>query len=124
MNGKPTDPVQGLVGIARKGGNASLGRTAVREALRDGRGHLVLLARDAGAALVDEMVELTRRSRVPMMRFAGREMLGRALGRSEVSVLSIDDNGIALAIQQKLETGETDAARPDEGRQQSARRND
>ncbi len=118
------DPVQGLVGIARKGGNASLGRAAVREALREGRGCLVLLARDAGEALVDEMQVLTGRSDVPLLRFGGREMLGRALGRSEVSVLSIDDNGLARAIQQKLEAGGGDGGRPEGTSRKSARRND
>ena len=87
----------GLLGLAHKGGNIVLGRNAVRLAARRERVRLLVLAADAGGALAKEMRRLGENAGLEIVRGPERTELGRALGRSEVSIAAITDEGLAAA---------------------------
>jgi ribosomal protein L7Ae-like RNA K-turn-binding protein len=88
----------GLLGIALKGRNIVLGREAVRLAVRRERVRLLVLAADAGSALEKEMRRLGEGTGLEVVRGPGRAELGGALGRSEISVAGITDDGLADAV--------------------------
>jgi len=95
----------GLLGIARKGGNIVLGREAVRLAVRRERVRLLVLAIDAGGALAQEVRRLGEGAGLEIVRGPERTELGSTLGRSQVSVAGITDEGLAAAVK-KAAAGE------------------
>jgi len=95
--------VLGLAGLARRGGNLVVGRDAVREAVRHRSVSLVVLATDAGAALVREMERLAMEAQVPVLRIGTRDRLGKAVGKARVAVSAFTDAGLAEAAQTAAE---------------------
>ena len=97
MTADPIRTVLGLLGLALKGGNAAVGRSAVRDAARRGSVYLIVRAVDAGDVLAREIGRLTSQSRAPLIEIGTRSAIGRALGRKEVSVAAFTDAGLAIA---------------------------
>ena len=95
--------VLGLMGLARKGGNAAVGRDPVRDAVRRGEASLLVIASDAGDSVTSEVSRLGESSRIPIITVGTRETMGRALGRAEVSVTAITDAGLAEAAMAKAD---------------------
>ncbi len=89
--------VLGLMGLARKGGNAAVGRDPVRDAVRRGRARLIVVAADAGDAINREVQRIGEGAQIPILTIGTRDLLGRALGRAEVSVTAFTDAGLAEA---------------------------
>ena len=100
MNPTPRDPRLGLLGLALKGRRLEVGRDRVRVALHRGRARLVVLAPDAGGALVDEMTAITEEKGVTMVEGPSRDEMGRVLGRRAVAVTAVTDKGLADALMQ------------------------
>lgn len=98
--------------MARRSGRLSIGREAVRDAVRQGRAHAVLLSLDSGEAIRREMIGLTRKRGIPLLQAGDRATVGSAVGRRTVAVLSIDDPGFAHAIAEAI----TEAAVPPDAR--------
>jgi ribosomal protein L7Ae-like RNA K-turn-binding protein len=106
-----SDPVLGLIGIARKGGHLVIGREAVRQTLRKGRVRVLVVASDAGEALIREMGHLSNGGEPPLVPGPPRELIGRICGRNEVSVVAITDTGLAAAVIRSAAASGTQSAR-------------
>lgn len=95
----------GLVVTARRAGRAAVGTDAVREALAQGRLHLLLVAADA-ANRRDELVASAEAGGVPWVVHGDRCRLGGLLGRAEVAVLGVDEPVLARLLADAVEKAE------------------
>lgn len=95
-----------MLGIARRAGFVVLGTRAVRGALRSGRIHLLVVAKDASGNALSRLGSEARK--VPRMRLGTRDMLGKAVGRGEVVVVGIIDSDFASRLVQENETQDAD----------------
>ena len=102
MTTKQVDRALGLLGIAYKGGNAVIGRDAVRESIHRHRARTVVLAADAGPSLTRELRGLAAAGAVPVHVLASRDLLGRNFGRVEIAVVGVTHAGLADAVDKVL----------------------
>jgi len=102
MGGDRTRATINLIGIALKGGNAAVGRDSVRDAVHHGTAACLFLAADAGSAVAEDMRLLSEKHSVPITELSDKEALGRALGRAEVAIVAITDQGLARAAREAM----------------------
>lgn len=98
---RPADAL-GLLGLARRAGAVTPGVGATRRALQAGAVRLVLLATDASETQCRKVRGRARGAGVPVGVVASRAALGRALGRTELSVAGVTDRSFARQLQEKL----------------------
>ena len=98
--------VDGLLGAALRGGRAAVGGAAVAEADDAGRVALLLVARDAKAALGRPAVGRAFSAGKAMV-WGTKDSLGKLVRRSEVAVIVVSDEGIAAALRQAIGLSET-----------------
>jgi len=101
----PANRVYGLLGLARRAGGAVPGTEAVREAVREGRARLVLLAADASPAQLDKVERTLAGRPAPRVSFGDRSGLGAALGRRPISAVAVTQASLAQRIMAELNMG-------------------
>lgn len=87
-----------LLGFANKAGKLAIGRSAVQAAHFKNKVHAALVATDASGkieVLVDDVNKET-------FRCCTKDELGKILGRNEVAIIGILDQGFAKAIRKAL----------------------
>lgn len=87
-----------LVGQGRRAGRLLVGVELTRQALRDGRADVVLVAEDLSPNRRDRMVERCREAGVPASRGWTKEELGELAGKPAVAVLAVADPHMAAGI--------------------------
>src|SRR5690606_34949310 len=92
----------GLLLAAHRSRALTLGTDATRDAIRAGRVRLLVVAEDA-AGRREELVEQAGRLGEACVVFGRKAQLGHWLGRDEVGVLSIADEGIAEEVARAVE---------------------
>lgn len=102
MGVPPPADALGLLGLARRAGAVTPGVSATRRALGAGVVRLVLLATDASETQWKKVRGRARGAGVPVEAVASRAHLGRALGRTEISVAGVTDRSFARQLQEKL----------------------
>jgi ribosomal protein L7Ae-like RNA K-turn-binding protein len=75
-----------------------VGTSAVREALREGRVVLVVLAGDHARRTEEKVGRLARARAVPVLLGPPAEELGRRMGRPSVQALGVQDQHLAAGI--------------------------
>lgn len=81
------------------------GTEAVREAVREGRAHLVLFAADASPAQLGKVERTLSGRPAPHVSFGDRSGLGAALGRRPVSAVAVTQASLARKIMTELNMG-------------------
>jgi ribosomal protein L7Ae-like RNA K-turn-binding protein len=90
--------VLGLVGLGLRGRLAVAGVQQVRDAAKNGRLKLALVASDASQNSLDKVSGLLKARGVPMIgSFSGQE-LGGIAGRESVAAIGVADRGLAQGI--------------------------
>ncbi len=89
--------IAGLLSSARRAGVAAIGASPVKQALASGAARFVVVARDARAALGTPGVEEAI-STGHAMGWGDKVAIGQAVGKSEVAVLAVLDDGLAEAL--------------------------
>lgn len=89
--------IEGLLGGARRGRIVAVGTDAVKEALREGKAELVVVARDASAAARATEVENAIASG-KAIAWSEKLRLGALFGRDEVAVCALLHTGVAEAV--------------------------
>jgi predicted RNA-binding protein YlxR (DUF448 family) len=102
--------VRSLIGTAFRTGRAAVGAGAVREALQRGPVALLVVAEDAAAAAKHREIALAMGEGKGVL-FGTKDFLGEALGREEVGVIAVEDEGMAAAIRHTIGLSETFARR-------------
>lgn len=94
--------VEGLLSSARRAQRLAIGSEAVREALADGSALRIVVATDARAAAQTPWVEQAVRAG-RALAWGSKDAIGRAVGRSEVGVVAVLDEGLADALSKAIE---------------------
>lgn len=89
--------IEGLLGGAKRGKLVAVGADAVREALREGKAALVVVAADAAAAAVLPEVQRAVASG-KAIAWNEKARLGALFGRDEVAVVAVLHDGVAGEI--------------------------
>ncbi len=84
-----------MIGIARKGGNISIGFDVTCLDIKDNKSKLVLIATDASDKTKKNIQFICDKYNIKYVEFGEKEILGKNLGKKVVSVLSIKDSNIA-----------------------------
>lgn len=102
MGVSPPADVLGLLGLARRAGAVTPGVGATRRALGAGAVRLVLVATDASETQRKKVRGRARGAGVPLEAVASRAVLGRALGRTELSAAGVTNRSFAKQLLEKL----------------------
>lgn len=86
---------RGMLSLAMRAGRLAVGEAKVIDAVRGGKVHLLLLAEDAGPNTEKKVTDMGAYRKIPVLRPAGREEMGSAIGRKFAVVLAVTDTGFS-----------------------------
>ncbi len=87
--------IYSMLGIARKGGNISIGYDAACLDIKDNKSKLVLIAADASDKTKKNIQFICDKYNIKYVEYGEKEILGKSLGKKVVSVLAVNDSNIA-----------------------------
>ncbi|MDD2396398.1 MAG: ribosomal L7Ae/L30e/S12e/Gadd45 family protein [Tissierellia bacterium] len=87
--------IYSFLGIARKGGNVSIGFDSTKMDIEKNKSFLVIIALDASDKTKKNIKFICDKYNCKYIEFGEKELLGKSLGRKVVSVLSITDKNIS-----------------------------
>ncbi len=87
--------IYSMLGIAKKGGNISIGFDATEIDIEKKKSFLIIIASDASDKTKKNIKFICDKYNCQYIEFGEKEMLGKCLGRKVVSVLSVIDKNIA-----------------------------
>ncbi|MDZ7779380.1 MAG: ribosomal L7Ae/L30e/S12e/Gadd45 family protein [Gemmatimonadota bacterium] len=112
MNRSRSD-VLAILGLARRAGEASGGTEAVRQAVRDGRAKVVVMATDASPTQLKKIRSTIHNRTIPQVFLGDRSTLGAAIGAAPLAAIAVTDASLAGRLLEGVGSEEaTDA--PDE----------
>jgi ribosomal protein L7Ae-like RNA K-turn-binding protein len=88
-----------LLGLAARAGAVVPGTQLVRESVRAGRVHYVLVADDLTATGMDKLVPMLEAREVSYAMGYSRSVLGDAVGRGPLAAVGITDAGFARRLE-------------------------
>ena len=91
----------GLIGLAKRAGQISCGESACKEAIKNGKSFLIILAQDVGKNTSKNILDSCSFYKVKHLVLGTKESLGHAVGNSYNAVVSINDEGFANGILKK-----------------------
>ena len=100
------DRFTGLLGIAMKAGKIQSGEFAAEKSVKSGLSELLILAEDASEGTAKKFRNMCEYYHVPMFIKGSKETNGAALGKDERSVISVNDQGFADALEKIAENKE------------------
>ena len=98
-----TDRILSVISLAKKAGRISSGETAVLGDIKRFKSCLVLIAGDASEGTRKKFTDKCSFYEVECRVYGTREKLGSAIGRDLRSVVSVNDEGFAGTILDRLE---------------------
>lgn len=90
------------VSLAKRAGKVSSGESGVKDSIRQGIAHLVLLAEDAGPNTTKSITDSCAYYNVKYISFGTKEELGRAIGKSFAAAIAICDKGFSVSIEKAI----------------------
>ena len=97
------DPILRLLGLSARAGSLIFGAACAEEAIKKGRGSLLMIAHDAGNNTRRQMNTLSDRTGIPLITYGDKFSLGKATGQTEKAVLLLTDANMASEIQKRME---------------------
>lgn len=92
------DKLLSLLGLAKRAGKIQSGAFLAEKSVRSGRARLVIVASDASGNTKKRFMDKCAFRHIPVHIYAGKEMLGAAIGEEARSVVSVEDEGFAEAL--------------------------
>lgn len=92
-----------MLGLAMKAGKIASGEFMTEKAVKTSLAHMVIVAEDASANTKKQFKDMCTFYHVPMAVFGTKEGLGAALGKELRASLSVNDEGFAKALMQRME---------------------
>ncbi len=92
-----------LLGLARRAGKVAGGTAAVRQAIREGRVALVIMAEDASRTQLDKVRSTIHNRTIPQVYLGDRNTLGAAIGSAPVAAVAVTDASLAGRLLEELE---------------------
>jgi ribosomal protein L7Ae-like RNA K-turn-binding protein len=90
------------LGLARRAGRVAIGTRAVQQALAAGELRAVLVAADAAPGARKRLRTVLSSDEVDVLSVGSRTRLGRALGRDDLVVAGVTDEGFAALLAERL----------------------
>ena len=98
--------VYGLLGLAMKAGKITFGTDSCLENIESKKIKLILIAEDASERNKRHFLEKCKTNAIPYYIFGDTEHLSSAIGKSNKTVIGIQDKNLAGAIQKVLNGGD------------------
>ncbi len=95
---EPGNKIFNLLGLARKAGKLQAGTEAVKGSLKKGDCCLLVISTDMSDRIKKDYMAISSRNDIKCLEIADRIQLGRAVGKSQVTILSVNEAGIAQQI--------------------------
>ena len=95
------DKILGMIGLAVRAGKVAFGVFMTEKALDEGRACLVVASEDIGASNKRKIEGKCKNCGVGLIFYSDKASLSRAVGKKDVPVLSICDEGFAASILKK-----------------------
>lgn len=98
-----TEHILSTLGLALKAGAVAVGEEPVGTAARSKKARVIFTAQDAAASSVRRAFSFARTGSCLCLPFpAGKDVFGRALGRTSVAMCAVTDIGFAQSLVQRL----------------------
>ncbi len=97
------DKVLSSLSLCKKAGLLACGEFQVEEAVKSGKGHLVILAEDAGARVKKDVTDMCKYYEVEIREYGSRDSLGQVTGKEYLSQVCVTDKKFSENITQKME---------------------
>ena len=88
-----------------RAGKLRSGEFAAERSVKAGKSRLCIVSEDASDNTKKKFRNMCAYRSIPYMEYGTKEMLGHAIGRSERSSLSLEDDGFAARFQELLDGG-------------------
>ncbi len=92
------EKIYSMLGLAYKGRNLVAGAEICKKAVIEGRANLVLLSTDCSDNTRKLFNDKCSYRGIPVATFGSRELLGKAVGKSERAVVAVLDEGFSMEI--------------------------
>lgn len=103
MNNKQ---IYSLLGLAMKAGRISSGEFMTEKAVKTSQAKLVIVAGDASDNTRKHFADMCAYYHVPLIVFGARDELGAAIGKEFRASLSVNDDGFAKTLKQRIDSRE------------------
>ncbi len=97
------DKVLSSLSLCKKAGLLACGEFQVEEAVKTGKGYLVILAEDAGTRVKKDVTDMCNYYQVEISEYGSRDSLGQATGKGYLSQVCVTDKKFSENIKQKME---------------------
>lgn len=101
------DKVLSMLGLAAKAGNIASGEFSTEKSVKEGKAYLVIVAGDASDNTKKHFRDMTTFYEVPMFIYSEKETLGHAIGKEFRASLSVNNEGFAKSIAEKIRAVQT-----------------
>ena len=101
------DKVLSMLGLAAKAGNIASGEFSTEKSVKEGKAYLVIVAGDASDNTKKHFRDMTTFYEVPMFIYSEKENLGHAIGKEFRASLSVNNEGFAKSIAEKIRAVQT-----------------
>lgn len=91
-----------MIGMAKRAGRVSSGEFIVSKAIKDRSAKLVIIACDTSDSTKKSIIDSCTYYKVKYIEYASKDGLGKFTGSDYRAVVSINDNGFAKAILDKV----------------------
>lgn len=96
------DKILGMIGLAVRAGKVAFGVFMTEKAFDEGRAKLVIASEDIGASNRRKIEGKCQNYGIDLIFYSDKSSLSRALGKKDIPVVAICDEGFARAILNKL----------------------
>ncbi len=98
--------IDSLLGLAKKAGRLQSGEYCTEKSVKGGLSSLVILAGDASDNTKKKFHNMCTFYETKLIEYSSKELLGAAIGTDLRSVISIEDEGFAKAMDKKIRQAE------------------
>lgn len=95
--------IYSFIGLIHKAGKLSSGDDTVEISIKKDKSKFLIIAEDSSENTKKRFVNSAKFHKLPFVYFGSKADLGASLGKSERSILSINDDGFAVAFRKKIE---------------------
>lgn len=96
------DKILGLIGLAKKAGRITAGSQMCEDEIRRGNAKLIIIASDISDNGYKAITDCCKHYNVKHMTYGEKADLGTAVGSEIRTVISVNDEGFARAIEEKI----------------------
>ncbi|NLH57971.1 MAG: 50S ribosomal protein L7ae [Clostridiales bacterium] len=102
-----TEKFYSLLGICQKARKLVSGSTVCEKAIRTGKAKLIIISEEASEETVNKYKRFSDRYKLPLVKVASKEQLGRSIGKVSRTVIVITDSSLSKLLLDEIDTKKT-----------------